>query len=99
LLGCLPLAFEKLKLNKNHEFRRASRQTRLKQAISNYKNYNLSDDETRIKENNIFKNTNIIGGVDPKTHGDNLEFLIRSDNQEKYDEDENRDVILERDEE
>ena len=72
---------------------------RLCQAISNYQVLNLSDDEIRTKEYNIFKNTNIIGGVDPKTHGDNLEFLIRSDNEENYNFDDNRDVILERDEE
>lgn len=99
LLGCLPLVFEKLKLNKNHEFRRASRMARLSQAISNYQNYNTADDELRTKEYNIFKNTNIIGGVDPKTHGNNLEFLIRTDNEENYHDDENRDVIMERDEE
>lgn len=102
MLGCLPLAFEKLKINRNHnEFRRVSRMMRMSQAVSNYQNYNLSDDEMRTKEYNIFKSTNIIGGVDPKTHGNNLEFLIRSDNDENdnYNFDENRDVILERDEE
>lgn len=99
MLGCLPLAFDKLKLNKNYEYIRTSKMTRLSQAISNYQNYNLSDDEIKTKEYNIFKNTNIIGGVDPKTHGNNLEFLIRTDNDENYNYDENRDVIMERDEE
>jgi len=98
MLGCFPLLFEKCKLNKSHEIR-ASKFNRLSEAISNYHNYNLSDDEMKRKEFNIFKRTNIIGGVDPKTLNNNLEFLIRNENEENYNYIDNGDVILEREEE
>lgn len=91
-----------MRMNKNYDNFYISKKTRLSQAMTNYYNYSLDDSQLKRREYNIFKNTNIIGGVDPKTHNNNLEFLIvPNENDENYDnkDDKDRDVILEKDDE
>lgn len=91
-LGILPFLFEKMNLNRNQKRKLIRDFSMISDDSQIYNEIKMK--KFKKSEENIFKSTNIVGDVDPKSQN-NLEFLIRTNT---YD-DRNENIIHEKDEE
>jgi hypothetical protein len=81
MMGCLPLIFDKLKLNKKPQVLMRSKSLLFTSSMLSYspRNTNLTDNEIKAQNKmKLLKNSILVGGVDAKTTEDRLEFLLKN---------------------
>lgn len=96
-MGFIPLLFQKLKLNQNPRVHLKSKSLLFSSSILSYKkgnDFKSADNlmQDKLKKNNLYSQSILVGGVDPKTKDDRLEFLLskqtynQDDDKQKLDE-------------
>ena len=97
MMGFIPLLFQKLNLNKNTKPLMKSKSLLFSSSILSYKkggDFKSTENISQDKEmrNNLYSQSILVGGVDPKTKDDRLEFLLskqtynQDDDKQKLDE-------------